>query len=272
MTSMLTRYCRIFAALMRYCLAREMSFRANFIIYALTELLWLALLIVFYKVIFSRTQSVSGWTGDEMMILVGTHYIVTRLFQGLFFESCIELADLIRTGGLDFLLLKPANAQFLVSMSRVDYSSLVNVLVGAGLVWYGAARIGLQPGPDDIALYLLLVLSGVVILYSLMFLLCTTAIWAVRTQFIYEGWFHLTSFGRYPEGIYRAAWLKFMLTYVFPILVVANWPARSLLSHDRDKQLDPMQVAFAAGIAVALLAASVLFFRWALRFYRSASS
>jgi ABC-2 type transport system permease protein len=265
----IARHFRIFAALMRYGLARELSFRANFVVYVLTELLWLAMLVIFYEVVFGRTSAVGGWTREQMMVLIGTHFVVTRIFQGLFFESCIELADLIRTGRLDFLLVKPVDPQFLISVSKVDYSSLINVFFGLGLVGYGLERMGLRPGPADMLCWLLLVGSGVIALYSLMFLLCTTAFWAVRTQFIYEGWFHLTGFGRYPETIYRSAWLRFTLTYLFPVLAVANWPARQLLSDDPDKLLEPWQVLYAVAAAGVLLAASTLFFRRALRSYRS---
>jgi ABC-2 type transport system permease protein len=268
----LRRYLRLWLAFMRYCLSREMAFRANFLFYAATELFWLGLLVAFFHVIYGRTSSVGGWTADQMLLLIGTHFIITRPFQGLFFESLVELSDLIRTGRLDFLLTKPADPQFLVSFSRVDYSSLVNVAVGGALVLYAGGRLGLQPGPADVALYLLLVVSGVVILYSLMFLLSSTAVWSVRATFVYEGWFHLTSFGRYPEAIYKIAWLRALLTYIVPVLIVANWPARLLLSSDPGKLLDPWQAALAVALAAGLFWGSRLFFLFALRSYKSASS
>jgi ABC-2 type transport system permease protein len=272
------RHARIFLAFLRYHLAREMSFRANFLIFTLTELLWLGLVIAFYEVIYGRTAGIAGWSREQMLLLLGTHYTVMNLFHGFFFESCIELSELIRTGRLDFLLVKPAGTQFLVSVSKIDYSALANVPFGIALTVYAGGSLGLRPGPAEIALYVVLILAGLAILYSLMFLLSTTAIWAVRTQFLYEAWFHLTSFGRYPESVYGGGRgesfgrLRFVLTYLFPILVVANWPARQLLSDDPEKMLRPELVGFAAAAAVVLAAASGAFFRRALRSYRSASS
>lgn len=272
MLTAVRRNLRLVATQMRLCLIREMAFRGSFIVFALTEAFWLTMLLVFFDVVFGRTASVAGWSHGQITLLLGTHYVVTRLFQGLFFESCIEFSELVRSGKLDFLLLKPADTQLLVSFARIDYSGLVNVLFGVGLVAWSCVKLELRPGPADVALYLLLVGAGVTILYSLLFILSSTAVWAVRTQFIYEGWFHLTSFGRYPEGVFRIRWLRWTLTYVVPVLVVANWPARVLLTDDPDKPLDRESVLFAVAAAVVLLFCSVWVFRRALRSYQGAGA
>ena len=56
------RYLEIYWMMMRNSLIREMSFKANFILWMFVELLWFVGQIVFIKVLFSYTQSIGGWS------------------------------------------------------------------------------------------------------------------------------------------------------------------------------------------------------------------
>ena len=48
----LRRYTRVFLSFARNCLVRDMTFRTNFVIKVVTDLLWLGLLLIFFGVIF----------------------------------------------------------------------------------------------------------------------------------------------------------------------------------------------------------------------------
>ena len=69
------------------------------------------------------------------------------------------------------------------------------------------------------------------ILYSLMIALAATSIWLGRNQTLYDFWFYITNFSRYPMEIYSGTWgtpLRWVFTFVIPVLVVVNVPARLL--------------------------------------------
>ena len=51
-------------------------------------------------------------------------------------------------------------------------------------------------------LYPLYILCGVAILYSLMIALAATSVWLGRNQTLYDFWFYITNFSRYPMEIY----------------------------------------------------------------------
>ena len=51
-------------------------------------------------------------------------------------------------------------------------------------------------------LYPLYVLCGVAIYYSLMIALAATSVWLGRNQTLYDFWFYITNFSRYPMEIY----------------------------------------------------------------------
>lgn len=267
---MLGRYFRIFTCFARNGLVREMSFRANFFITAASEMLWLGMMLIFVKVIFLNTKTVEGWTGHQYLFLLGTHFLITSLFETFFFSNMQRMGEHIRGGGLDFVLLKPANTQFLLSLERVDYAALANAPLGAFLCAYSAWKLGIPIAVGDVALFVVLIVSGVVTLYAMMFIFSTTSIWFIRQTSASHLWFYITSCAKYPAEIYRPlarGTLWFALTFILPVLIVANLPANLMV-----RVFDRWMAPYAIGSALVLLVGSQVFFRWALRWYRSASS
>jgi ABC-2 type transport system permease protein len=132
------------------------------------------------------------------------------------------------------------------------------------------------PSPITVVLYVVFVACGVAIMYSLMICLSATSIWLGRNQTLYNFWFYITNFSRYPMEMYNRGWgrpLYGFFTFVVPVLLVVNVPARLLA-----KPIDPRTTAewFMVGWAVLATIFSLLASRWvfsrALASYRSASS
>src|SRR5262249_58531992 len=135
------RYVRLFSAFARFGLATEMAFRANFLIKLVVEALWLGILLVFYEVIFSRTSTVATWDRNSYLFFVGCHYALSGIIETFFLENCTGFPELIRTGDLDFILLRPIDEQFLVTTRWVDWSTAPNVLLGAGVMGFALRHI-----------------------------------------------------------------------------------------------------------------------------------
>jgi ABC-2 type transport system permease protein len=92
--------------------------------------------LAFYLLIFSFTPEIgrgSGWSREPFFAFVATGLIINAIVQTLFMPSASELTEMVRTGGLDSVLVRPLDAQFLLSMHRFDFSSMANGLVGLGL-------------------------------------------------------------------------------------------------------------------------------------------
>ncbi|MFM7148407.1 MAG: ABC-2 family transporter protein, partial [Gemmataceae bacterium] len=130
------RYFRLFSAFARFGLASEMSFRANFLVKLAVEALWLGILILFYDLIFQRTQNVAGWDRAQYLFFLGCHYALAGLIETFFLENCTGFAELVRTGDLDLYLLKPIDEQFLITCRKMDWSTFPNILQGAGVMAY----------------------------------------------------------------------------------------------------------------------------------------
>ncbi len=119
-------------------------------------------------------------------------------------------------------------------------------------------------------------MCGVAIMYSVMISLAATSIWLGRNQTLYNFWFYITNFSRYPMEIYSGPFgdpLRWLFTFIVPILVVVNVPARILAKpFDMSSAGAWSLPAFAIVATVASLWFSRWVFRRALLSYRSASS
>ncbi|HVC96586.1 MAG TPA: ABC-2 family transporter protein [Pirellulales bacterium] len=276
MTSDRPAYLRVFATFARNSLVRDMTFRANFLIDAVSSLAWMLMNLGFYELIFMNTAQIgaqSGWHKYEFFVFLATTLFINSIVQAFFMPNCSELSELIRTGNLDFALLKPIDAQFLVSLQKIEWSSLSNFCFAAGLLGYSLARLEHAPGPAQCLLYPLYIICGVAMLYSLMITLSSVSIWLGRNQSLYDFWFYITNFSRYPMEIYQGRYgtpLRWAFTFVVPVLIVVNVPARLLAKPLTSKEW-PLAV-FAVFATVASLAVSRWVFQRALASYRSASS
>ncbi len=278
-------YASVFLMFARNSLVRDMMFRANFLIEAVSSLSWAIMNVGLYWIIFQHTSSIgagTGWGKYEFFVFMGTTWIVNSLVQTFFMPNSEEFSELIRTGGLDFAMLKPIDTQFLISLRKVSWSSLSNLLLGIVLLVISLAHLTSRAEnpwrfePSMLLLYPLYVACGVAILYSLMICLAATSVWLGRNQTLYDFWFYITNFSRYPMEIYARGWglpLLFIFTFVIPVLVVVNVPAR-LLAQPLTPRADwewPL-----AGFTLVATLLSLLASRWvfqkALLSYRSASS
>jgi ABC-2 type transport system permease protein len=274
-------YFRVFATFVRNSLVRDMMFPANFIIEAISSLGWVSMNLALYVLIFHYTDYIgadpeggAAWDKYQFFVFLATAMLVNNLVQMFFMPNAEEFSELIRTGNLDFALLKPIDTQFLVSLQKVDWSSLANVGVGVLLLGYALPRLeGFTPSWAAVLLYPLYILLGVGIMYSVMVSLAATSVWLGRNQSLYDFWFYITNFARYPMEIYSGpigGWLRWTLTFLVPVLVVVNVPARMMAKPLRAEYA--WLAAFAVFATLACLAASRWIFTRALLSYRSASS
>jgi ABC-2 type transport system permease protein len=278
-------YLRVFATFARNSLVRDMTFRMNFLIECVSSVTWTLMNLGFYLLIFQYTTSIgagTGWGQWEFFAFLATTMLINSIVQAFFMPNCEQISELIRTGGLDFALLKPIDTQFLISLEKVDWSSLANFAAGLVLLTVSLVQMttrSVEPlplRPEMLVLYAFYVLCGVAILYSLMIALSATSIWLGQNRSLYDFWFYITNFSRYPMEIYSGRLgtpLQWVCTYIVPVLIVVNVPARLIA---RPVSPSGESVWPLALFALAATAGSLLGSRWifllALKSYRSASS
>jgi ABC-2 type transport system permease protein len=191
--------------------------------------------------------------------------------------NAANFSELIRSGNLDFVLLKPIDTQFLISFEKMDLAMFNQILLALSLLIYALISLGQPITVGQAGLYVLYLGVGVAFFYSLMMVLASTSIWLGRNQGLYDFWFYITIFARYPRSIYNGTnsgvlelgeILQFSFSYLLPILLVVTVPAELLV-----KPFEGWEFPVIALVSSAFgLIAARLVFRWSLKSYRSASS
>lgn len=273
------RHGRVLAVFARNSLIRDMTFRANFLINTASSISWVLMNIGFYLLVFRFAPSIganTGWEQWPFFVFMATGLVINSIVHTLFMANAEELSELVRTGSLDFALLRPIDTQFLVSFQRIDWSALGNLVVGVVLLATAMGKMGYFPSPLEIVLYVAYIVCGAAIYYSLMIALAASSVWLGRNLSLLDFWFYITTFARYPMEIYQGRYgvpLRALFTWLVPVLVVVNVPARLFVRSVRPMSAEDWFLAlFAVAAAVGSLAASRAVFQRAMRAYRSSGS
>jgi ABC-2 type transport system permease protein len=266
--STLKRHLSIYLALCRNSVVREMGFKANFLLWIVVEMLWFALQLSFFLVIYQHTERIATWSKWEVVLLIGASHFIQQLFSAFFLSNCVQLSEHVRTGRLDFLLLLPVNTRFVISLRVVDLGAFVNVASALAVMVYAARELHLVPAPLEVLGFLLLCGAGLLTHYSLMFLLASVSFWTVRAQGIVWGYYNLFTIARLPEAAFRPGLFKAVFTFAVPMLLVSNVPVKLLAG----KLGSPAEMLLLVGMTAACALVSEWGWRQSVRRYTSASS
>lgn len=266
--SAVARHLEIYAALWKNSIAREMSFKSNFILWIIVELLWFGLQLCFIGVLYSQVNTIGTWTKWQYVMLVGASSFIQQIYQAFFLVNMTNLSELVRTGKLDFLILLPANTRFIISLRQVDLGAFVNAAFAVCVMTYAAVKMNLHPTLTQALGFAGLCVAGILIHYSLMFLLATISFWTVRAQGIVWGYYNMFQISRMPDEAFKWGAFKVAFTFVIPVLLVSNVPVRVLT----DKFDSPFQILILIAMSFVCFVISELSWRASLRHYTSASS
>jgi ABC-2 type transport system permease protein len=246
---------------------REMIFKSNFVLWIFVEVLWFGLQLSFISVLYLHTNEIGTWTKWQVVLLIGCSHFIQQIFQAFFLINCTNLSELVRSGKLDFLLLLPANTRFLVSLRQVDLGGFVNASFALAVMAYAVRQLHLVPTLAHVLGFLVLCAAGIVIHYSLMFLLATISFWTVRAQGIVWGYYNLFQIARMPDEAFQGLF-KALFTFALPMLLVSNVPVRVLA----DKMTHSGPLVLLLVMSVVCFVLSEWGWRASLGRYTSASS
>jgi ABC-2 type transport system permease protein len=260
------RYARLILVQLRTSFLLAAQYRADFAVDGVVEILWTSTALAPLLVAYRGRAAVAGWTFGEALGVLAFFTLLQAVLEGAINPSLVAVVQHNRRGTLDFVLLKPADAQFLVSTARFYPWRGVNVVTAGVLFALSFRALGRAPSIHDCALSLVFFAAAVTVLYSLWLLVVCTAFHAVKIDNAADLFNAVFDAARWPSSVFRGA-VRFVLTFVVPLALMTTVPAQALLGH-----LDP-EAAVAAIAGTALLAGLS---RWAwtrsLAAYTSASS
>jgi ABC-2 type transport system permease protein len=257
---------RLFWVFFRTSVLSELAYRANFFLQLFESLVDLGTALAGLAVIFSYTVTLGGWRPDEVLALVGVFFLVGGAIRLVIEPSMQRLIEAVSEGTLDFTLTKPADAQFLASIQRVEIWKLADLVLGAGVLVFALVRMGARLSASQVAAFAVALVAGGIIVYSFWLMLATLSFWFVRVENILVIFQSMYEAGRWPVSLYPR-WLRFSLTFLVPVAFATTVPAQALSG-----RLTGRTLLGAGALAILLMVVSRLVWRAGVRRYSGASA
>jgi ABC-2 type transport system permease protein len=258
------RYLKLIKLFWSTAIAAELEYRLNFLLAALSSLGGLVGSL-FGLFLFYRTgYTFPGWSWEEALVVLGVFTLLEGFSSTFLSPNLSRIVRHVQQGTLDFILLKPVSSQFWLSAHTISPWGLPDIVFGLITIGYAGDRLGL--GLSNYGWSILPLLFGMAILYSLWFMLGAMSIWFVKIYNVTEVLRGLMEAGRFPMIAYPVVY-RWFFTFVVPVAFLTTVPAEALLG-----RVEIGWIGAAGGLAIVLLFIANAFWRFALRFYTSASS
>lgn len=256
---------RVIAALLRVALMNAAAWRASFLVDLLVGMSSAVGVVLPLLFVYEHARTIAGWSLPEALLVTAFFLILQGLVGMLIEPNLSAVVEGVRTGSLDYLVLKPADAMLVSSMQRIAPAKVWDLLAGLGLMVWAGAQLPL-PHPGNVLLALMLFLLGLIAIYAIWLLVICTSFWFVRVDNLRFLLGAAMDAGRWPVSIYKG-WLRQLLTVVVPVALVTSFPVMAL----RDQATPTMlgQATLACGLLLLLARRTWLS---ALGHYTSASS
>lgn len=226
----MTRYLRLLGLQLRTSALLAAQYRWDFLVDGAISMFWAATAVVPLFVVYgdAARPGIPGWSFGEALVVTGWFILLQGILDGAINPGLQAMIEHIRKGTLDFVLLKPADAQFLVSTVRFHVWRVFS-LVSAGLILaYAFKQVGRAPSLVGVAMALVLLVVATWLLYSLWILIVSAAFFVVKVDNLTYLFSSIFDAARWPAAVFRGA-LRFVFTFVIPLAVMTTYPAEALL-------------------------------------------
>ncbi|WP_191567430.1 ABC transporter permease [Metabacillus idriensis] len=262
----MARYIKMLIAILKINITNIMMYRVNFFLNILDSVIWFVVTLVFFNSIFSHFGNINGWDINDIYILLGASELIKSLMFTLFINNLPYIPTLVNQGKLDHVLFKPINSQFLVSVRKLDFGNLGNTLPAIFLIIYALIQKDEILNIINGLSFIILLLFGILLAYSIWFILMTLSIWLTKVEGMHELFLGAMTLLRYPASLYKGI-SRIIFLFLIPIVFVSNIPTYALIG-----KLEPFNVILLIGYSVGFFVLSICFWKFALKFYQSASS
>ncbi len=259
------KYFKVYKTLLQLNLSTLTAYRANFINSLISSLAWGSFSVLSVFLLTSKTSSVYGWSKNELLILIGAYNIFIGIFHLLFSRNFDRFSTLIHYGQLDGLLVKPMDSQFLLSFWFFNYTSFFRILLGILFTVYMLFQTHQALSFLAILGFVIFGIIGILLLYSVWFIIVTFTIWFTRLSNLVELLYNLNGMTRYPQEMFRGT--KIIFFFLLPITLALTTPTKLLFSKSSTSDFFLLFI-----FSVILFYISRKFWKFALKFYTSASS
>lgn len=261
---LLRKYWEVYKKFVSTSVAVETSFRTSFILLIIMDIFFFFSTITSIRFIYDHVATIGPWNKDQLLFFITFMLMIDNLHMMIFSQSFWEFSAHLKTGSLDYIILRPMNTIFSVFFRHFRASSLIITPLFIGhLIYYG---ILLKLDYLAWVMIPLFVILSLALLVILEFILSTSMFWLTDGLGINFLRMQFQQLARWPNFIYQSLTRK-VLSFVIPILLIGSGPVHFLIDHTHYKLLLYMGVAVVAGLFIL-----ANLWKIGLRRYDSASS
>jgi len=257
---------KLLSSFLKVNIQMALAYRADTIVNILLNIMWLGWELLSLNIIFSNTTSLGGWGLGELIALLGVFRLVNTLMIALIWPNTEKFNQSIRDGSMDYTILQPVNSMFLVTFSRITVWRIWDLVLAFILIVVGINMTGDTITALHILTFILLAISGMIVIYSLWIVLIALTFWFTKFDNNVTILQALMDSGRYPVTVYPA-WLRIIVTFVIPIAVATTIPLQALRG-----ELVPGQILLFFAISVVSFWVATIVWKFGLKRYGGASS
>ena len=243
-----------------------LAYRADTVVNILLNLMWLGWELLSLNIIFSNTTTLGGWGLGELIALLGVFRLVNTMMIALIWPNTEKFNQSIRDGSMDYTILQPVNSLFLVTFSRITVWRIWDLVLAIVLIVVGINMAGDITTPFTILTFILLAITGMIIIYSLWIVLIALTFWFTKFDNNVTILQALLDSGRYPATVYPV-WLRIIVTFIIPIAVATTIPLQALRG-----ELGPSQILLFVVISIVSFWFATKVWKRGLKQYSGASS
>ena len=259
-------YLRLIQRFIKLNIQMSLAYRADTWINMALNLLWIGWELLGLSIIFNNTDTLGGWGPGELVALLGVWRLVNTFMMVIVWPNTEKFNASVRDGSMDYTLLQPVDSMFITSFSRITIWRLWDLLLAIILIVVGINMAGDIATASSIATFLLLILSGTLVIYSLWIVLIAFTFWFTKFDNNVTIMQALMDAGRYPVTVYPV-WLQIIVTYLIPIALATSIPLQALRG-----ELGLQQVAIFLGVGIVSFVVATRVWKMGVRQYSSASS
>jgi viologen exporter family transport system permease protein len=260
------RYLRLLRVFAQTELQLALEYRANLLLSLIEEVVIVITSMAAVLILYSHTGDINGWSLGQMIVLLGVFYLVQGA-QGVVFETSFErFMEHVRMGTLDFILIKPVDSQFMISVRHIQIPQVGQIVLGCLVLGVGIVQVGEGVGAFEAVSFPITLVCGLLLVYNLLLVLSTLSFWFVRVDNLLAIFWSFMDAGRFPVDVYPG-WLRITLSTVVPIGVAVTVPAQAIAGRQ-----DWLGLVAMVGGTVATSWFASWFWRRGLRSYTGASA
>jgi ABC-2 type transport system permease protein len=257
---------KLLSSFLKVNIQMSLAYRADTVVNILLNLMWLGWELLSLNIIFSNTTTLGGWGLGELIALLGVFRLVNTFMVALIWPNTEKFNQSIRDGSMDYTILQPVNSLFLVTFSRITVWRIWDLILAIVLIFVGINMSGDIATASSILTFILLAISGMIVIYSLWIVLIALTFWFTKFDNNVTILQALLDSGRYPATVYPA-WLRIIVTFIIPIAVATTIPLQALRG---ELTVNQIVLFFAVGVVSFWIATRV--WKAGLKQYSGASS